>query len=70
MRRALNWLTGCWRMSPDAFVCAILDHLETGGRVFRKFEQAGTQRLLPDKFQASASLTMMTITTTALYTLN
>jgi hypothetical protein len=50
--RALNCLTGCWKMSPDAFVEAILSHLETGGRVFRKFEQAGA-RLLQDKFQAS-----------------
>ncbi len=52
MHRALNWLTGSWCMGPDAFVAAILDHLETGGRVFRKVEQAGA-RLLPDKFQAS-----------------
>jgi hypothetical protein len=39
-------------MSPDAFIEAILEHLETGGRVFRKHQQAGA-RLLPDKFQAS-----------------
>ena len=52
MARALNYLTGCWHMSPDTFVAAILDHLETGGRVFRKFEQTGA-RLLPNKFQAS-----------------
>ena len=50
--RALNRLTGCWNMSPDAFVESILDHLETGGRVFGKFEQASA-RLLPTKFQAS-----------------
>ena len=52
LARALNRLTGCWYMSPDAFVGAILDHLETSGRVFRKFEQASA-RLLPNKFQAS-----------------
>lgn len=52
LRSALNWLTGIWSMSPDAFVAAILDHLETGGRVFRKYERT-SGRLLPDKFQAS-----------------
>ena len=50
--RALNWLTGCWSMSVDAFIRAILDHLETGGRVFRKLEQEGA-RFLPNKLQAS-----------------
>jgi hypothetical protein len=39
-------------MSPDAFIEAILEHLVNGGRVFRKYEQAGA-RLLPNKFQAS-----------------
>lgn len=53
--RALRWLTGCWNMSPDAFIEAILEHLETGGRVFRKHEQAGA-RLLPSNFQASVSI--------------
>jgi hypothetical protein len=50
--RALRWLTGCWNVSVDAFIRAILVHLETGGRVFRKFEQSGA-RLLPNKLQAS-----------------
>ena len=50
--RALSCLTGIWNISVDAFVEAILDHLETGGRVFRKFEQVGA-RLLPNKYQAS-----------------
>jgi hypothetical protein len=50
--RALNRLTGFWYMSTDAFIDAILDHLETGGRVFRKYEHAGA-RILPNKFQAS-----------------
>ena len=39
-------------MSVDAFIKAILDHLETGGRVFRKLEQNGG-RILPNKLQAS-----------------
>ena len=50
--RALHWLTGCWSVSVDAFIRAILDHLETGGRVFRKFEQ-NSARILPNKLQAS-----------------
>lgn len=50
--RALNWLTGCWSVSVDAFIRAILDHLETGGRVFRKPEQ-NSGRFLSNKLQAS-----------------
>jgi len=50
--RALHWLTGRWNMSPDAFIEAIIEHLESGGRVFRKHEQAGA-RLLPNNLQAS-----------------
>ena len=50
--RALGYLTGVWNISIDAFVKAILDHLETGGRVFRKYEQVSA-RLLPNKYQAS-----------------
>jgi hypothetical protein len=50
--RAPQMLSGCWYMTPDAFIEATLDHLESGGRVFRKYERAGG-RLLPDKFQAS-----------------
>jgi hypothetical protein len=50
--RAPQMLSGLWQMTPDAFIEAILDHLKSGGRVFRKFEQTGG-RILPDKFQAS-----------------
>jgi hypothetical protein len=50
--RALGCLTGCWNISVDGFIEAILDHLETGGRVFRKYEQVGA-RFLPDRYQAS-----------------
>ena len=49
---ALRCLTGYWHISVDAFVEAILEHLQTGGRVFRKYEKVGA-RLLPDKYQAS-----------------
>jgi hypothetical protein len=50
--RALNWMTGVWNVSVDAFIKDIFDHLETGGRIFRKLEQ-NSARLLPNKFQAS-----------------
>ena len=52
LTRALGRLTGTWNMSVDTFIEAILNHLETGGRVFRKVENAGA-RLLPNKYQAS-----------------
>lgn len=53
--RALGWLTGNWNISVDAFVEAILEHLETSGRVFQKFEKVGA-RPLPNKYQASVWL--------------
>jgi hypothetical protein len=49
---ALGWLTGVWNMSVDAFVEAILNHLETDGRIFQKFEKVGS-RILRNKYQAS-----------------
>jgi hypothetical protein len=52
LNRAIGCLTGCWHISVDVFVEAILDHLETGGRAFKKYEKAGA-RLLPNKYQAS-----------------
>jgi hypothetical protein len=52
LNRALGCLTGCWHISVDFFVEAVLYHLETGGRIFRKYEIGGA-RLLPNKFQAS-----------------
>jgi hypothetical protein len=48
----MNCLTGVWHISPDAFVDAIRDHLNSGGRVFRKKERGGN-RLLPNKVDAS-----------------
>lgn len=53
--RALRVLTGCWNMSADVFVRAILEHLESGSRVFLKYERASA-RLLPSTFQASVCI--------------
>jgi hypothetical protein len=54
--KSSNYATRVWQVHESQLRGAIIGHIATGKRIFRKHEPGGSRRLLPNHVQANVNL--------------